>query len=105
MYYVRIQVKELERVAKALGCTPAQLAIAWYVCKMLEDFSHQLLFDRCVRNPRVSSVLFGATSKEQVQENVAAMHYVDQLTPEIMSHIDSIFEPPQQPCVDSLLQR
>ncbi|MBU6438476.1 MAG: aldo/keto reductase, partial [Betaproteobacteria bacterium] len=46
-------VGELEAVAKELGGTMAQLALAW-----------------CVKNPHVSTVITGASRKEQVTENM-----------------------------------
>jgi voltage-dependent potassium channel beta subunit len=66
-------VGKLEAVAKDLGCTLAQLALAW-----------------CVRNPRVSTVITGATRVEQISENMKALDVVAKLTPEVMSRIDGI---------------
>jgi voltage-dependent potassium channel beta subunit len=66
-------VGKLEAVAKDLGCTLAQLALAW-----------------CVRNPRVSTVITGATRVEQVSENMKALEVVAKLTPEVMTRIDSV---------------
>jgi voltage-dependent potassium channel beta subunit len=66
-------VGKLEAVAKDLGCTLAQLALAW-----------------CVRNPRVSTVITGATRVEQITENMKALDVVTKLTPEVMTRIDGI---------------
>jgi voltage-dependent potassium channel beta subunit len=66
-------VGKLEAVAKDLGCTLAQLALAW-----------------CVRNPRVSTVITGATRVEQVAENMKALDVVAKLTPEVVTRIDGI---------------
>ena len=66
-------VGKLEAVAKDLGCTLAQLALAW-----------------CVRNPRVSTVITGATRVEQISENMKALDVVAKLTPEVMTRIDGI---------------
>ena len=66
-------VGKLEAVAKDLGCTLAQLALAW-----------------CVRNPRVSTVITGATRVEQITENMKALDVVAKLTPEVMTRIDGI---------------
>ena len=52
-------VGALEFVAKELGCTLAQLAIAW-----------------CAKNPHVSSVITGASRVEQVKENLKALEVV-----------------------------
>jgi voltage-dependent potassium channel beta subunit len=66
-------VGKLDAVAKDLGCTLAQLALAW-----------------CVRNPRVSTVITGATRVEQITENMKALDIVPKLTPEVMTRIDGI---------------
>jgi voltage-dependent potassium channel beta subunit len=66
-------VGQLETVAKELGCTLAQLALAW-----------------CLRNPRVTSVITGATRVEQVRENMSALDVVDKLTPDVLTRIGAI---------------
>jgi aryl-alcohol dehydrogenase-like predicted oxidoreductase len=66
-------VGELEAVAKELGCTLAQLAIAW-----------------CARNPRVSTVITGASRVSQVEENLKASDVIPRLTPQVMERIDAI---------------
>jgi voltage-dependent potassium channel beta subunit len=69
----REKVKKLKVVADGLGCTRAQLAIAW-----------------CLKNPHVSSVITGATRPEHVIENVGALAVVDKLTPAVMEEIDRV---------------
>ena len=69
-------VVELGKVAKELGCTTAQLALAW-----------------CVKNPRVSSVITGASRVEQVKENMKALEIVPKLTPEVMARIEGLTAP------------
>ena len=64
---------ELREIAEALGCSRAQLALAW-----------------CLKNPRVSSVIMGATSTAQLLENLGALAVVDKLTPEHMAAIEGI---------------
>jgi voltage-dependent potassium channel beta subunit len=66
-------VGELETVAKELGCTLAQLAIAW-----------------CLKNPRVSTVITGASKVEQVKENMKALEVAHRLTGAAMDRIDNI---------------
>lgn len=66
-------VKALEPVANDLGCTLAQMAIAW-----------------CVKNPNVSTVITGASRVSQVHENMQALNVVDKLTPDVMARIESI---------------
>lgn len=67
------QVIALEKVAKELGCTLPQLAIAW-----------------CLKNEHVSTVITGASSPRQVEENMHAIQVKHQLTPAVMSAIDAI---------------
>ncbi len=68
------KVKQLEPIAKELGVTRAQLAIAW-----------------CLKNPNVSTVITGATRAEQVTENMKALAVVEKLTPELMTKISNLF--------------
>ncbi len=68
------KVKKLKAVADRLRCTRAQLAIAW-----------------CAKNPRVSSVITGATSREQVKENLGAQDVVRRLDDGVLREIDRIF--------------
>ena len=65
-------VGRLEIVAQELGCTLAQLALAW-----------------CARNPRVSTVITGASRVSQVTENLKAAAVLPKLTPEAMQRIDA----------------
>jgi voltage-dependent potassium channel beta subunit len=67
------KVESLAPIADELGCTRAQLALAW-----------------CLRVPYVSSVITGASTAEQVQENMGASDVVPKLTPEILARIEAI---------------
>jgi voltage-dependent potassium channel beta subunit len=58
-------------VAKELGCTPAQVAIAW-----------------CAKNPRVSTVITGASRVEQVHDNMGALDVIPLLTDEVMARLE-----------------
>jgi aryl-alcohol dehydrogenase-like predicted oxidoreductase len=62
-----------QRIAQKLQITPAQLSIAW-----------------CLKNPRVSSVITGASMPSQVEENVQAVRLVHLLTDEVMSEIEAV---------------
>lgn len=66
-------VAQLGGIAKELGCTTAQLAIAW-----------------CVKNPRVSTVITGATKVTQLQDNMKALDVAAKLTPEVMAKIHAV---------------
>jgi voltage-dependent potassium channel beta subunit len=65
-------VRQLQAVATDLGCTLAQLAIAW-----------------CARNPHVTSVITGASRVEQLRENLAALEVLPLLDDEVMGRIDA----------------
>jgi len=64
-------VKRLVPIAADLGCTMAQMSLAW-----------------CLKNPHVSTAITGASRPEQVKENMKALDVVPKLTPEIMARID-----------------
>jgi voltage-dependent potassium channel beta subunit len=67
------RVGRLAPLAHELGCTLAQLALAW-----------------CLKNPRVASVITGATRVTQIRENMHAIEVAPRLTPEILQRIDAI---------------
>jgi voltage-dependent potassium channel beta subunit len=64
-------VKKLVPIASDLGCTLAQMAIAW-----------------CLKNPNVSTVITGASKPEQVVENMKAMDVALNMTGDIMERIE-----------------
>jgi voltage-dependent potassium channel beta subunit len=66
------KVRALRDVADDLGCTLAQLAIAW-----------------CAANPDVSTVITGASRPEQVSENMVALDVLDRLDDDVMARIDA----------------
>jgi aryl-alcohol dehydrogenase-like predicted oxidoreductase len=68
-------VPQFCRIAEELECTPAQLAIAW-----------------CLKNQNVSTVILGASSVAQLQENLHAASLKDKIDGEIAKRIDSIFD-------------
>ncbi|HXE47780.1 MAG TPA: aldo/keto reductase [Ramlibacter sp.] len=69
-------VAQLEGVAAELGCRLPEMAIAW-----------------AARNPRVSTVITGASKIAQLQENLGAVDVIAQLTPEVLARIDEITAP------------
>ncbi len=76
------KVRALLPVAQDLGVKLPQLAIAW-----------------CLKNPNVSSVILGATSVRQLQENLGALSVFPLLTDSVMATIESILNnaPEQSP--------
>ncbi len=69
------KVIKLASVAEIIGCTTAQLAIAW-----------------CLLNPNVSTVITGASKASQVKDNMKAIDIVDKLTPEVVETIEEILD-------------
>jgi voltage-dependent potassium channel beta subunit len=66
------RVEKLLPIARDLGITPAQFAIAW-----------------CLQNPHVSTVMLGATKRAQLEENLAALDVVDRFDEAVVRRIDA----------------
>jgi len=69
------KVERLTQIAGELGCSMAQLALAW-----------------CLKNPHVSSVITGASRAEQVVENMKALEVTAQLSDAVMQQIEDILQ-------------
>jgi len=67
-------VQKLQAIAAELGCSSAQLAIAW-----------------CLTNPRVSSVILGASRASQLEENLGALAVVAKIDKALKSRIEACF--------------
>ena len=65
-------VARLDDIASELGCTLAQLSLAW-----------------CASNRNVSTVITGASRPEQVVENMKAMDLVARIDPALRERIDA----------------
>jgi voltage-dependent potassium channel beta subunit len=68
------QVRRFVEIADGIGCTAAQLALAW-----------------TASNPNVSTVMTGASRVEQVHENMEALEVISALTDDRRAAIDEIF--------------
>ncbi|MCB0955286.1 MAG: aldo/keto reductase, partial [Ilumatobacter sp.] len=66
------KVERLRPIAEELGCTLAQLSIAW-----------------CAANPHVSTVITGASRASQVTDNFGAIDVLPMLTPDVLARIES----------------
>jgi voltage-dependent potassium channel beta subunit len=66
------KVRRLAAVADGLGCSLAQLSLAW-----------------CARNPHVSTVITGASRVEQVEENLGALDVLPRLDDEVVARIEA----------------
>lgn len=66
-------VVQLEPIAAELGGSVAQLAIAW-----------------AASNPRVSSVITGASRLAQLHDNLGALALLEKMTPEVKARIEAL---------------
>jgi voltage-dependent potassium channel beta subunit len=69
------KVKKLGALAKELGITMAQMSIAW-----------------CIKNPNVTTAILGATSRQQLEENLGALDAASKLTTDVMQRIEDIVQ-------------
>ena len=69
-------VAQLEPIAAELGGSLAQLSLAWVAS-----------------NPRVSSVIMGASRIDQLQANLGALALLEKLTPEVKARIEAVTAP------------
>ena len=67
-------MRKLVEMAAQLDVTPAQLSLAWLL-----------------KNPNVSTVITGATSLAQLNENLGALDAKAALTEEAKAELDQIF--------------
>jgi voltage-dependent potassium channel beta subunit len=67
------KVKQMRDIADELGCTLAQLAIAW-----------------CASNPNVSTVITGASRPEQVVDNFGAIDVLPKITADVKDRLKAI---------------
>jgi voltage-dependent potassium channel beta subunit len=77
------KVKQLAPLAAELGCTLAQMALAW-----------------CLKNPNVSTVITGASRVLQVTENMQALDVLPKLTGDVLAHIEAVLQNQPQPAED-----
>ncbi len=74
------KARRLRPVADELGCSLAQLALAW-----------------CLKNEDVSTVITGASKPEQVVENMKALDVAAKIGPEIMERIETVLDNRPEP--------
>ena len=68
------KVRAFVAIAREIETSPAKLALAW-----------------TASNPKVSSVILGASSVAQLEENLGALEVLDRLTPELCARIEGVF--------------
>ncbi|MCU0225670.1 MAG: aldo/keto reductase [Acidobacteria bacterium] len=69
------KVRRLQPIAQLLGCSLAQLAIAW-----------------TIKNPRVSTTILGATKVAQLRENLGALEVAARITPSELEQIEAVLQ-------------
>ena len=67
------KVKELKQVADDLGIPLVNLALCW-----------------CLKNINVSTVILGAASREQLNQNLDSVNLIDKIDDGVMNKIDEI---------------
>jgi voltage-dependent potassium channel beta subunit len=67
------KVEELKAIATGLGLSLPVFAISW-----------------CLKNPRVSTVILGASKVAQLEENLKAVEAQDLLTPEVLAKVEQV---------------
>ncbi len=69
-------VPALAEIARELDTTLPRLAVAW-----------------CLANPRVSTVILGASKPAQLRENLGALEVLPRLTPDLLGRLDALSAP------------
>ncbi len=69
------KVKDLAKLADEIGLPIHHMALLW-----------------CLSNPRVSTVILGASRLSQLQDNLKARDAKDKLTPEVLARIEKIMD-------------
>jgi aryl-alcohol dehydrogenase-like predicted oxidoreductase len=69
------KAKGLNNLAQQLGISMAQLSIAW-----------------CIKNPNVTTAILGASSREQLLENLKSLEAVEKLNDDVMKQIEEIVQ-------------
>jgi aryl-alcohol dehydrogenase-like predicted oxidoreductase len=64
------KVSQVMDIAREVGCTPAQLALAY-----------------CLKNNQVSSILFGAKKVTQLEENIRTLEILPRIDQEVMTRL------------------
>ena len=69
------KVKELQPIAESLNISLTQLSLGY-----------------CIKNPNVSTVILGATKKEQLKENLSTLQILDKITEKTLIEIKKIMD-------------
>jgi voltage-dependent potassium channel beta subunit len=69
------KVKELQPIAESLNISLTQLSLGY-----------------CIKNPNVSTVILGATKKEQLKENLSTLQILDKITEKTLMKIKIVMD-------------
>lgn len=69
------KANKLTKLAKDAGIRLNHLALCW-----------------CLKNPNVSTVILGASKVEQLADNLKALNYMAELTPELLQQVEEILQ-------------
>jgi len=74
------KTRQLQALAQEYGLAIHHLALLW-----------------CLRNPNVSTVILGASRREQLEDNLGALEHAEKMTPELMESIENIVDNRPEP--------
>ena len=77
------KTRRLADLSNELGISIIHLSLAW-----------------CLKNPDVSTVILGASSVDQLKENLKAADVVEKLTSDVMERIDEIVQSKPKAWID-----
>lgn len=69
------KVRQLKPIADELGLSLTHLSLAW-----------------CLKNPKVSTVILGASRLSQLEDNLKSLHATDKLDDAVMERIDAVLD-------------
>ena len=69
------KVKDLEPIAEKLNISLTQLSLGY-----------------CLKNPNVSTIILGASKKEQLEENFATLSIMDMITEKAIKDINKVID-------------
>jgi aryl-alcohol dehydrogenase-like predicted oxidoreductase len=75
--------ERLTEFSNELGISIIHLSLAW-----------------CLKNPDVSTVILGASSVDQLKENLKTADVVAQLTPDVMERVEEIVQSKPKAWID-----
>jgi aryl-alcohol dehydrogenase-like predicted oxidoreductase len=69
------KIRHLTALAEEIGISVTHLSLAW-----------------CLKNPKVSTVILGASRLSQLEDNLRSLEALESLTPDVMDRIETIVD-------------